>query len=136
MARRAAASEPATLARSVALIVPLLALATGAIHAWIGVDFLMAGLQQSALAFLGMATPYLVGVALYALGIGRRWIVRLAPLYVALLLLLWLFAGARDLLAYVDKIIELVLLVALAVFLYLDHRGDAPQLDGRQQPAA
>jgi hypothetical protein len=107
----------------------LLALATGVIHAWIGLDFLLTGLTTSALLFLGMALPYFAGVLLYIAGIARRWVVRLGAVYVVVLLGAWLVDGTRDMLAYVTKVIELALLAGLVVLLVVDRRRRLPQLD-------
>lgn len=122
------------VALGLTVLASALALATGAIHLWIALDYLAAGLMMGGLAFLGMATPYFGGVALYALGFARRWLLRLAPIYVGMLLVVWLFIGARDPLAYIDKLVELALLVVLGVLVYLDHEGRVPYLnDPRQQ---
>ena len=109
--------------------VVLLTLATGLIHVYIGVDFLLEGPYADAviddptvdpavgIVFIGMAIPYLVGLALILGGVRPLLWLRVGAGYTALLLVLWAAAGGRDMLAYVDKAIEIALLVLLVVLL-------------------
>jgi len=106
----------------------LLTLATGLIHLYIGVDFLLEGPYADAVidpttrtpvgfVFIGMAIPYLVGLALILRGVRPHLWLRVGAGYTALLLVLWAVAGTRDTLAYADKAIEIALLVLLVVLL-------------------
>jgi len=111
--------------------VVLLTLATGLIHLYIGVDFLLEGPYADAviddptastaaaagIVFIGMAIPYLVGLALILGGVRPLLWLRVGAGYTALLLVLWAAAGTRDTLAYADKAIEIALLVLLVVLL-------------------
>ena len=98
--------------------VVFLTLATGLIHVYIGVDSLLEGSAGVGIVFIGMAIPYLVGLALILGGVRPRLWLRVGAGYTALLLVLWAAAGGtRDTLAYADKAIEVALLVLLVVLL-------------------
>ena len=106
----------------------LLTLATGLIHLYIGVDFLLVGPYADAVidpttrtpvgfVFIGMAIPYLVGLALILGGVRPHLWLRVGAGYTALLLVLWAVAGTRDKLAYADKAIEIALLVLIVALI-------------------
>ncbi len=111
--------------------VVLLTLATGLIHLYIGVDFLLEGPYADAviddptastaaaagIVFIGMAIPYLVGLALILGGVRPLLWLRVGAGYTALLLVLWAVAGTRDTLAYADKAIEIALLVLIVALI-------------------
>ena len=108
--------------------VVLLTLATGLIHLYIGVDFLLVGPYADAvidpttrtpvgIVFIGMAIPYLVGLALILRGVRPHLWLRVGAGYTALLLVLWAVAGTRDKLAYADKAIEIALLVLIVALI-------------------
>ncbi len=97
--------------------VVFLTLATGLIHVYIGVDSLLEGSAGAGIVFIGMAIPYLVGLALILGGVRPLLWLRVGAGYTALLLVLWAAAGTRDTLAYADKAIEIALLALLVVLL-------------------
>ena len=90
-----------------------LTIATGAIHAFLAITFLEAGLTISAAQFGAMALPYLAAALLVSLDVRRRLWIRLGIAYVLLLLTVWAIAGDRSALAYAAKAIEVALLTAL-----------------------
>ena len=99
------------------VVIAALALATAAIHASLGgFLFLMNGIGYAVLA-----CALLVPVPLVARG---RWMVRVALLGFTLLTIgAWILFGARFTLAYVDKAIELALVVVLAIEIGRVDRG-------------
>lgn len=99
------------------VLIAVLALATAAIHASLGgMLFLMNGIGYAVLAAALLApVPVLVR---------GRWLVRVALLGFTLLTIgAWILFGARFTLAYVDKAIELGLVVMLAIEIGRLDRG-------------
>ena len=94
-----------------------LALTTGAIHAYIGIADLIDGEPAKGVIFIGMALPYVVGAAFIAAGLRRRFWLKVGLGYAILLLVAWAPVGERNLLAYADKIVEIVLVFAVVVTL-------------------
>jgi hypothetical protein len=99
------------------VVIAILALATAAIHASLGgMLFLMNGIGYAVLA-----AALLAPVPLLVRG---RWLVRVALLGFTLLTIgAWILFGARFTLAYVDKAIELALVVVLAIEIGRLDRG-------------
>lgn len=90
--------------------VVVLSIATGVIHASIALEFFQVGLIESAAQFGGIAAAYVLGAALVALDVGRRPIIRAGVPFVAFVLGGWVLIGERSTIAYVDKVIEVILL--------------------------
>ncbi len=111
----------------------VLAATTGAIHGYIGVDGLLNGNVEIAIPFIGMAVPYFVGVVLIAMGVMPRLWLRIGAGYVILLLVLWAAAGIHSPLAYVDKAIEVVLVVVLVTLLRRRAGLDRPGIATRRR---
>jgi hypothetical protein len=103
-----------------------LALATGAIHLYSG---LLEGRIPVALAGVG----FVVAVGLFLADFQRPWLYVLGIPFTAVQLPLWYVAKAGEYttLGYVDKAIQVVLIVVLA-WLYWRHRQGA---DSSRQPA-
>ena len=95
----------------------ILTVATGVIHASIGIGSLGEGESTVAGIFLAMAVPYFAGATLLYTGFRPRLTVGAGLAYTILLLLAWAVAGTRSPLAYMDKAIELVLAVLLVMLL-------------------
>ena len=94
--------------------VVFLTLATGLIHAYIGVDSLLEGRAGDGIVFISMAIPYLVGLALILGGVRPLLWLRVGCRVHGLASCLVAAAdGTRDTLAYADKAIEIVLLALL-----------------------
>ncbi len=98
-------------ARQIAII--LLAVTTAAIHIWLAVTrmnndpiFILNGL-----GYLGLTAALFLDVEPF-----RRYrnVIRWVLIaYTALTFLLWVFIGERELIAYIDKAVELLLIVLL-----------------------
>ena len=105
----------------------LLALASGYIHTTLGQWYF----YLNALGYLTLAILMVLPV-----GLARRfrWLIRLALLGYALgSIVMWLIFGARFDLAYVDKGIEIVLVLLLLAAIYRSDggpRGDLARLRG------
>lgn len=97
------------------IVILLLAAATAAIHLWLGV---VAGLPL----FLLNAAGYLaLAAALYLppLRPYQQWVRWTLIAFTAVTVLAWVFIGERSAIGYIDKLIE----VALIVLLWLDRRA-------------
>jgi hypothetical protein len=101
----------------------VLALATGIFHLfWASLLFQFGDALLGTL-FVGMGIIYLVGVGLTAANVKRDLWYRVGAGYVALLLVAWAYTAAfdpeptaaRDPLAFLDKVVEVVLLVLLVL---------------------
>ncbi|MCS4540480.1 MAG: hypothetical protein HYU03_07315 [Thaumarchaeota archaeon] len=67
--------------------------------------------------FYVMGAIYFIGVVLLALNHRPRLFQLLALIYTLLLLIIWGVAGARDTIAFLDKAIEVILIINLVVLL-------------------
>lgn len=93
------------------IVILLLALATGLIHLWLGLNaglimFILNGLGYLALAAAGyLPIPPLVSLRVWA-----RWAL-LA--FTAVTIIGWIFIGERNAIGFIAKAIEIVLLILL-----------------------
>lgn len=112
-------SVSGALAIALRLSVVGLALATAAIHATLGGWLFLANAAGYTVLALAMIAP--------SAFIGRwRWVVRAALIgFTVATIVGWLMFGPRFHLAYVDKIIELVLLAVLLAEIHLHDGGPA-----------
>lgn len=101
----------------------VLAAATGIFHLWWASLLFQFQEQDLGIYFVGMGVIYLVGVGLIAANVKRDLGIRVGIGYVALLLVAWAYnaafdpgpTAANDPYAYLDKGIEVVLLILLIV---------------------
>jgi len=112
-------SLPGALSAILRLSVVWLALATAAIHATLGGWMFLA----NAAGYTVLAVAMIAPIAF----LGRfRWLVRAALIGFAVVTIVgWLMFGARFQLAYVDKVIELMLVAVLIAELHLHDGGPA-----------
>ncbi|GIV73335.1 MULTISPECIES: DUF7475 family protein [Caldilinea] len=95
----------------------VLTVITAVIHIWLGVGFLDSGgllFVLNGLGYLGLLVLLLAPIA--ALNPYRTWIRWVLIAYTAVTVIAWVFIGTRSMVAYIDKIVE----VALIVLLWLD----------------
>jgi hypothetical protein len=107
----------------VRFVAAALAATTGVLHAYLAWEFFDAGLLEDAVIFAGMAGPYVLAAGLLVAARWLRWTVRLGMAYVALLLVVWLFEGARTEIGYVTKVVELGLLAVLVLMEWRSRPG-------------
>ncbi len=112
-------SVPGALAIALRLVVVGLALATAAIHATLGGWLFLANAAGYTVLLLAMIAP----IAFLA---RWRWVVRAALIgFTVATIVGWFMFGARFPLAYVDKVIELVLLAVLLAEVHVHDGGPA-----------
>ena len=124
----------------------VLAIATGVFHIYIGA-LNLAGMNPavpveartpSGVGFVGMGVIYLVGVGLIATNVKRSLWTKVGLGYAIVLIAAWAaaaaadFPGTREPFAYVDKVIEVVLVVLL-VKMVRDSRAPAPKPEAAAQ---
>ena len=73
--------------------------------------------SSAAPAFYLMGAIYLVGVAMLAANIRPLLFQKLVLIYTILLLLIWGAIGSRDIIAYSDTVIEVILVIALVALI-------------------
>lgn len=96
------------------IAIMLLALATAAIHLWLGVPNNLLMFILNGIGYLVLVTAlYLPQLRQYQSLI--RWVL---IIYTAITVIAWIAIGERSTIAYVDKLIE----VALIVLLFIDGR--------------
>ena len=88
----------------------VLLLATALIHISIG-------FSSGFPVFYVMGIIYLVGVGSLAVNMRPRLFQPLALVYTVILLVIWAAVGFRDVIAYVDKVLEVILVVDLIVLI-------------------
>jgi hypothetical protein len=99
----------------VQIAVILLTIATALIHLWLGVSFGMTLFILNGIGYLGLVTAlYLPQLRPY-----QKWVRWALIAFTAVTVLAWVFIGQRSTIGYLDKLIE----VALIVFLFIDSRA-------------